>query len=341
MPLLEYENELVRRIRRNPSLSLAGIGYEGGRQSRVLSEPPIPASGNLWVVIEETTINQDGLAQLEQLLLSAGGPSRTQPTTQQIPRESRWGRELVGAGFSCGAMVLAGAAVSAGGAAAPVTGGASVLLSVAAWTGLVTSSLQCGIGLGRLGNEIFNPDQNDRLDADLTYQRITFGIDLLGVASGIVSAGPMLSRFALRLNARLGGRAAQVLASETAQGLQTATVAANRIERARAVRQVLSEMTDVERLALMREAGVGQAVMRGRDSLSVVGARRIISAIEAQQLSSDLREIVMLGVQTGVNFLPSRYVGVASGTFNSLFVDSDSQIRQDIRWISANIVILN
>ncbi len=344
MAFSDQQVALVRAVRRIESLRGAGIGYEGGGRSMILSEAPIPYSGNLWVVFEEATITQEGLAQLANLMLGSG-----ETTGRSTPRESRWGRELTGAGISCAGMALSAFAVGGGAAAAPVTGGASTVLSVMAWTGLVTSSIQCGIGLGRLGNEVFNPDRNDQLDNDPTYQRVTFGIDILGVFSGVVSAGPALRTFATRVYGRLGSRATVVLAGDAASALETTIQSANRVERSRAVTAVLQDMSEVERTALMREARIG-ANSLGRDSLSVASAERMVSAIrarqiaitvaEARQLNNAIKEIAQLGGQTGVNFVPQEYVGSASGSLNALFVDGNSQIRKDITWINTNIISL-
>ncbi len=312
--LSQRDREIIRMVDSKSELRFHGIGYHGGGISRIIRTPPPPSAGHEWVVYEDTTISVEELRRLV----------RTPPTPTNQPRGSHVGRELVGAVLTCGFTAIATALLPASVVASPFTGGGSLLLTGAAWTGAVTGAAQCGLGLGRLGNEIFSTN-NDILDSSNAYQRITFLIDFVGVISGVVSAGPAAVNFARRLQSRLGSQVFQ----ESLRG-------ANRAARNRAVESLLSEMTQAERATLLREA---QALERTAGSQSATS--RIVSTLRQQettQLIRDTRDMILMGAQNSTNMMSSEYVGVASGSLNALLIDSESRARQDINWIYIHLV---
>lgn len=316
MPILsQKEREIIQIVGSNPELRFHGIGYHGGGQSRIIRTPPPPSAGNEWVVYEDITINIEEVRRLV----------RTPPTPTNQPRGSHVVRELVGATLTCGFTAITAALLPVGAAASPFTGGGSLLLTGAAWTGAVSGAAQCGLGLGRLGNEIFGTTNNDILDSSTAYQRITFAIDFAGVVSGLVSTGPALANFTRRLQGRL-----------SSQALQESIRGANRAGRNRAIRELLDEMSEAERATLLREAQILERTAGSQSSTS-----RIISTLrqqETRQLMTDTRDMVLMGAQNSLNMLPSENVGVTSGSLNALLIDSESRARQDINWIYIHLV---
>ena len=93
-------------------------------------------------------------------------------------------------GLSCGAAVLAGAASASGVAAAPVTGGASLAVTVLTWAGAVATAAQCGIATGRVINELVDPRANDILDSEVWVQRSTQILDAVSLVGGTATDTP-------------------------------------------------------------------------------------------------------------------------------------------------------
>jgi len=180
--------QIVAAIERIRPLRGAGIGFEGRGMSQVLRYPDTPPGFQTWIILRE-----------RQLPVPSSGPPA--PPTQA---ESQLGWELLNMGLSCGAMVAAGAASASGVAAAPVTGGASLAITVLTWAGAVATAAQCGIATGRVINELIDPRANDILDSDPWVQRTTQIIDVVSVAGGVASLG-QAAQAAVRLS-RASGR---------------------------------------------------------------------------------------------------------------------------------------
>lgn len=327
------DSQIIRAVESVQSLRGAGIGYQGGGRSRVIREAPAPYAGDLWIIIEEQTITRQIGVEIIRIAQSTGiygaiSPSRT---PQRTPvRESRWGRELVGAGFSC---AMAGLAASGGAAAltaaAAMTGPLGLIIGAAVWIGAAAAAAQCGIGAGRLVNEVLAPESNDILDDSEYYRTITFAIDLVGVLSGLVAAGPALATLVRRVNGNLLSR-----------GLREGLRGANYAERGAAVRSVLQEMSAAERQALMAEINATErSLARGLSRPGAQRASQIITQLEAEQLTGAIQETVLLSVQTTVNLIPSEYVGSASGSLNTMSSsESRQQLTGDVSLVMSNII---
>lgn len=332
MPILS-DAQIIAAISGIQSLRGAGIGYQGGGRSRVIREAPAPYAGDIWVVIEEQSISRQVAVEIVRTSQNSGNYGEVSPNSvpRRAPvRDSRWGREAVGAGFSC---AMAGLAASTGAAAltaaAAITGPFGLIIAAAVWIGGAAAAAQCGIGIGRLANELTSPENNDILDDNAYYRTATFAIDMVGVLTGVVAAGPAIRTLALRVNGNLISR-----------GVREGLRGANYAQRGAAIRAALNEMSAAERQAILAEINATETTL-GR-GLSRAGARRateIITQQEAQQLRESLREVGILAIQNSVNMVSSEYVGSASGSLNTMSSgESRAQLSSDVSLIVSNII---
>ena len=170
--LTQFEMQLlIDAVDRNPACRTLGIVFEGRGMTQVVREPPIPLGLRTWILLRE-----------EEVPESAASAA----TAAAQPAPSNLGGELLNMGLSCGSAVLAGVAVAGGAGAAPVTGGASLAITVLAWAGAVATAAQCGIATGRVINEIFDPGANEQyLDSEEWYQNASAALDAISVAGGL------------------------------------------------------------------------------------------------------------------------------------------------------------
>ncbi|MFT5327984.1 MAG: hypothetical protein ACI8P0_005890, partial [Planctomycetaceae bacterium] len=194
--------ELVSRLDRIQALRGTGVGFVGLSMCQTLREPSMPPGLRTWIVLQEATAEQ------------AASFNSGVTQNQAKERESKLGFELFQMGLSCGATVAAGF-VSAGAgagaaAAAPVTGGASGVVSVLTFSAAVATAAQCGISSGRVINEIFDPAANDRLDSLAWFEATSNTLDAISIAGGFASLG-QAAQAAIRSSRSSGKSISQVV----------------------------------------------------------------------------------------------------------------------------------
>lgn len=98
-------------------------------------------------------------------------------------------KEWAGAGINCSAAGLAWLGVVAFSAAAPVTGGASMIPTLAIWGGAMAATAQCVNSSYRVANIMSGrKEKNNNLDKNISYIRIIYiidGVSLLGAAGAV------------------------------------------------------------------------------------------------------------------------------------------------------------
>lgn len=189
---------MVRIIHRHHETSGVPIGYYDGSQCRVLNagSRTSNASGVFGVAIEEVLRPIPNRRRIRQ-----GEAVVVQGAPQELRNGSRLAEEAMSAGLSCAFAAIAAYGVGASAAAEVPTGGASTLLLVASWTGMIASGIQCGDGIGRTWEALSNPNGTTiaRADNDPVYAGYRDVVDATGiVASGVSVAGSR--RLVLDLN---------------------------------------------------------------------------------------------------------------------------------------------
>lgn len=176
-------NSLVREIHLISDTRGVPIGlYENDRCRLVdagiaMTHP----GGNTGVIIEAIEISQDLVAAPDPR------PRRVETLPPDESNRSRLTSELLGAGLNCSLMAISAVGVVAGGAASVPTGGASLFAAVIAWTGLVTSTVQCTDSLIRSWEAASHPTSAslDYLDRDEAYSSTRRTVAVVGAASGL------------------------------------------------------------------------------------------------------------------------------------------------------------
>jgi hypothetical protein len=198
--------QLLGCVDRIPQFRTLGVGFIGNGMCQVLREPAMPAGLRTWIIFKD--------AEAENGALS-GGPNGPAPVAQtarnlSVQRDPKLAKELLGMGLNCATAVIAGIATAGSAAAAPVTAGASTVVTVLLWSGSVASAAQCGVSTGRVLNEIFDPTANDLLDSESWYQATSNSLDAISVAGGLASLG-QAAKAAIRLSQTTGRPLVQVL----------------------------------------------------------------------------------------------------------------------------------
>lgn len=317
----QQEVALVNAIYSVESLNGCIVGYRGSNMSKVLS-PGYAMTinfGRVIVVIEEAAATQSEL-QILNAANRSGGTEASQPA-EDVTNRGRVGRELIGTGLSCGVAVFTGLSAVGGVLGSPVTGGASLGLTVLAWTGFLTSAAQCAYGIARLNEIRTNPSDDSllQMDNDPAVQRATFIVDLLGIASGVATIGVRGLRF-LAVLERNGSR----LSEAAVRGM-------SRAQRAAVITQEIADLqrTEAGRRALeaaLREAGatardIERIVPRGLNHPRVIrvasAAASAISAPNARALTEAIRDAL---IGTAISAMPASLTGPASGSVNTMIV---------------------
>jgi hypothetical protein len=332
----ETLERIVAEIQRQPELRGAPILFYGNQQCRELF-PGIQAFRSyesVLVIIEEASISESGVQAARRSTRDRAVESSDFPDA--IRNESRVRAELIGAGLSCGAAALSGVGLVAGAAAEVPTGGAATILVVAAWAGLVTSSVQCVNGVARSYEAITNPDANtlQQWDQNTIYTYSINIVDGIGLAAGVASLGAG----ARNLFAILERRGALVTASELER--------MSRTQRQRAIENALRQATRTpEGQAAVREA-LEQAGFRGNQASRFAGAgargvqgpstirqttrvATVLSQESATRLNRTLVGVIGDSVGVVTNAMSSETVGSASGTLNNAGTLIIHAIRQD------------
>ena len=113
------------------------------------------------------------------------------PTSAEVQQamDERFHGELLNLAISCGGAVLSWVAVLISGAAAPVTGGLSLLITGAAYTATAAGYVQCGIAVARVIADRYSPQLTIELDNAEWYQTLSSALDIIGLAGAAAAAG--------------------------------------------------------------------------------------------------------------------------------------------------------
>ena len=137
--------------------------------------------------------------------------------------------ELLGMGLSCSAAVLGWVVVAGSAGAAPITGGASTILTYLSIGAASASSIQCVNGLGRVAAEVYAPETLDVLDKEQWYVKANMVLDGISLVGAAASTAVTI-RMALRLQAATGKTMMQVLKGLSRQQRKALAEEAIRIE---------------------------------------------------------------------------------------------------------------
>jgi hypothetical protein len=172
----QFDSALFSAVDSIPCLQGAGIGYLDDKSSQILRTPRSALfEMELWVVFEEEHF-QKSLPPL---------PSSTEVNSQ-------WGKRFGDLFVNCTGAILAGVAATSGVAAAPITGGASTIVTVVAGAAAIAGAAQCGISIGQVALEFTDPGANARfLDEEDWFKSTGYVLDGMQLL-GIVSAAPAL-----------------------------------------------------------------------------------------------------------------------------------------------------
>lgn len=162
---------LVQSIDRIPELKGAGVAFSSLEGCSVLRKIE---NNRTYMIIEEQLISA-----------KAGKALVADPSPGVIIDQSRFKSAYYKAGLDCTFASLALAGAMGGAAAAPVTAGATSLVTVALWTNAVTGAVQCANDIFRLYNEMNDPVLNDILDHNELYRVSSNTVELANVLSGI------------------------------------------------------------------------------------------------------------------------------------------------------------
>ena len=311
-------NEIVRAIHAQSELQGCMIGFEGNRQSRML-HPGLTPSVNysrIIVIVEELEISG-------QTIIGALSPVPTETAPPAvITNGSRLRQELIGAGLSCSLTVVSGIAVVGGVAGEIPSAGASTVLVIAGWTGLITAGAQCGNGLVRSWQAINNPDSNSlqQWDDNRYYSTAFLIVDAVGIVSSVVQL-PFAMRNLFAILERRGG----LMATNQLARLSKAERAAATEEALRRATQTPEGRRAVE--AALREAGlterqVAQAFAHGAGTTRrATIVSRVLSVETTTRLNAALRDVISGIGGIGVSATPASWTGSGSGSVNAFIVN--------------------
>jgi hypothetical protein len=168
-----------------PQLRGARVGFYGEAQCQVIQQG-VRSSGNYRtiVLIEEKEITTNRFTGNSEVAVA--------DKPEIILNESRFWSEARGAGISCTLAAFAFSGATAGAAAIIPSGGTSVLITAALWTGFGTQAIQCLNGLYRAGDALANPNSNSlqKLDEHAVYSIIMPIIDATSVVAGLTTVAP-------------------------------------------------------------------------------------------------------------------------------------------------------
>ena len=220
------KSELYALIDSYPELEGAGVGYVGDSHCEVLRASAHLTGIPTYIILEET----------EYVPISApeGDFRPMAPKSGKNARTSGLSKQLVGAGINCGSAILTGMAATAGAAAAPVTGGASGIITLIAGAAALASAAQCGISIGLVMVELSNPgDAEEYFESEEWYQwtsNILDGVNLVGIVAGAPGSFKSLSKILKMRNTTgktivqilrgLNGKERKVIAEELAKASQ-------------------------------------------------------------------------------------------------------------------------
>jgi hypothetical protein len=322
MKISKFElDRLVRAIHSFPELKYCAVGFQGNGQSILLSRGGSSTDPVAYcAVIIEQIFETDPviIKDTQKWAIPPGRSPDGSPNPLIVTNRSKLGAELSGAGMQCGLAVVS-VALMVGGAAAEVpSGGTSTFLIVVAWTGVVTSGLQCANQVVRIGMIAAHPDGSSlqELDSNAVYTAVSLIVDGIGLASGIAQ----LPNGAKNLWAIV-----KRLRSFSARGLTESSLRAmNRVQRMKVVSEIVEEASRIPegRAAIItaaREAQVGARSIQRTTGLSVRNAERMVTVISDEtikRLQLTLLNILGVPASAGGSALPPSLVGGGSGSVN-------------------------
>lgn len=314
---------ITTEVHARPDLNGCVIGYEGDGMSRVLhaGNPRSANFGRVIVMIEEVEFSDGEAGQIR-----AGDAPKTLPT-QPAPlnNRSRLTRELVGAGVNCGMTVVSAVGVAGAGALEAPSGGTSTVLLVLAWSGMISSGVQCVNGVARSAQAIWNPGGMtlSEWDQNTLYSKTMLVVDAVGVVSSVAAIPVTGWKVLATLEKHSAGFSAQALfklsRAERAERIAKAVADANRSPEGRAaLRQALKE-------AGVSEGKLQNATVRGFNHPATYAAGKAagnasgiaIRRAGVQELQKSIRDALLA---TSFSALPEEWAGSASGSVNALIV---------------------
>ena len=306
---------IVRKIQANPELAGCVIGYRGGGQCRVIGYPSCvtPNSENVAVVIEEVYVPSAPRAAYR----AASSPSIPAVSPRRFATNySKLGPELIGTGASCGLAVVSGLGIAVGAASEVPTGGASTLLVIASWTGLVTGGIQCLNGLVRIGVALVDleGDSLEAWDDNQIYATSMLLVDGIGIA-GAASSLPFAVRELWAVTARLRAFRSLDLSFEALKRM-------NRVGRMQTLSKLFREASRTEAgakelVTAARQAQIAARTMQRPGSLSVRHAetlREIISRATVHRMELALRDVLGNAAGMALSATPASLSGSGSGS---------------------------
>jgi len=305
-------DDITDAIHSQPELNGVIIGHYGNGTCSI-SDTGIPvatAYSQIAVIIEDVDTGDPVSVPTE--------PVDVGQAPVKITNRSRMWAEFTGAGLTCGCVVLSGVGVAGSAAGEVPSAGTSTFLLVAAWTGLVTSSLQCVNAITRSVVTIRDPD-SDSLSVWDQNRIYTVGfliVDAIGVGAAIVSIGPAVKNLIAVLQRR-GGLAATETLAKMGRDARAAE-----IQRALAKASQNPESRKVLEQAL-KDAGVSARTIRRVATSSVIAGRNatiindVIADETARRLSRAILDVVAAVDSPIASAMPSDKVGAASGAVNA------------------------
>jgi hypothetical protein len=185
------------------------VFFDGATMSVLRMGPPVCQNGLVAVVIRK-------------------GSKQLVPTSAEISeaRDQRFNAELLNLGLGCGGMVISWVFASGSAAAAPITGGASLIVTAVEAAAGAAGTIQCLNAGVRMINEVRNPQANVEFDDNIWYQRANTALDVISLG-GVAVAATSTMRTVLTLQRSTGKTMIAVL-----KGL-------NRTERKRLTEEII------------------------------------------------------------------------------------------------------
>ena len=291
--------------------------YNGKLQSTLITRGiPNSKNYNIIIIIEEfhEPLHFD-------TPVSSSKSASIPPPTQQLNR-TRAGAELAGAGLSCTLAVASGFAVFGSAAAAVPTGGTSIFVTAVAWTGLVTSGLQCINGAVRTYEAYSNPESSslEQWDSNFWYDNTFKIIDGLGIISGVASIGVAAKTVKAMLTLKGGLPSESVLSAMT----NAQRVAAFR-EAVRRVSQNPSNAAEFSNLLKGMRPGLAKKILKD-NAVIIRRTAAEISKEATKALSKNIYEIFVNSSGLFANTLDKESVGSSSGLLHTGYEQTTNYI---------------
>ncbi|CAH1521810.1 conserved hypothetical protein [Vibrio owensii] len=230
--------QLFKVIDSRPEISGAGVIYIAG-DSTIISLRKFNSScrvNPISIILKEPTSPMSADSYAKELKSSN--------------RESKVVGEIIGMTLSCASAVLGWLVVFGGAAAIPLSGGTSAAVTYLGTSAALASSAQCGIGLARVGTEIYAPEKLDEFDSNEWYQTTSKALDYISLA-GVGAAGSTTIKALSNLKKTSG--------KSTMDALKTL----NRHERARLTKEISRQnIPNLSSKAYKRLIKSGQAKRR-------------------------------------------------------------------------------